>query len=621
MCREPIRFDDATELATHVAAQVGPSVVLALPLGLGKGVLAANALFDRAASDPALDLRIFTALTLDKPRPPGGLERRFIGPVVERLFGGYPDLAYVAALRSGRMPANIEVNEFFFMAGRWLGNPLAQQSYIPANYTHALGYILDRGVNVIAQLVSPGTGAAEGRYSLSCNPDLTLDLLQARREGRADFVLVGEVNPELPYMTGECEVEAGEFDFLLDSARTRYPLYAPPKLPLSAADHAMGLHIARLVPDGGTLQIGIGSIGDAVSQGLILRHRENASFHEFSGRLAGPRAAPACHDDPFEAGLYGLSEMFVDSFLPLADAGILTREVDGAVLDAAFFLGPNAFYRRLREMSDAERSRFRMRSVAFVNELHGDEAAKRQARTGARFVNNAMMATAQGAIVSDGLEDGRVVSGVGGQYNFVAQGFALDGARSVIALNATRRDGARVVSNIRWSYGHETIPRHLRDIVVTEYGIADLRGRTDAEAIAAMLAITDSRFQDDVLDKAKAAGKMPKDYRIPDAARANLPERISDALAPARARGLLSSFPFGTDFTATEQRLMPALQRLKTVAASPLAAARLALSGLGAAGAEDAESLARLGLDAPTGLQDRFYRALVLGALMVDRHI
>jgi hypothetical protein len=355
-----------------------------------------------------------------------------------------------------------------------------------------------------------------------------------------------------------------------------------------------------------------------VAQGLILRHRENAAFRDVAARLAGPQVAAACHDDPFDAGLYGLSEMFVDSFLPLVDAGILAREVDGAVLDAAFFLGPNAFYRRLREMSEAERGRFRMRSVAFVNQLYGDEPAKRQARVGARFVNNAMMATAQGAIVSDGLEDGRVVSGVGGQYNFVAQAFALDGARAVIALNATRREGARVVSNIRWSYGHVTIPRHLRDIVVTEYGVADLRGRTDGEAVAAMLAITDARFQDGLLAEAKAAGKIPKGYRIPDAARANLPERIEAALAPARARGLLPPFPFGTDFTATEQRLMPALQRLKAASASPLAAVRLGLAGVGTAGGDESDCLARLGLDAPAGLRDRLYRALVLGALRVE---
>ena len=88
-----------------------------------------------------------------------------------------------------------------------------------------------------------------------------------------------------------------------------------------------------------------------------------------------------------------------------------------------------------------------------------------------------MMATLLGGVVSDGLEDGRVVTGVGGQYNFVAQAFALEGARSILTLEATRKARGRTQSNVRWSYGHVTIPRHLRDVVVTEYGIADLRGK------------------------------------------------------------------------------------------------------------------------------------------------
>ncbi len=119
-------------------------------------------------------------------------------------------------------------------------------------------------------------------------------------------------------------------------------------------------------------------------------------------------------------------------------------------------------------------ARIQMMPVSFTNELYGDEAAKRRARVDARFVNNAMMATLMGAAISDGLEDGQVVSGVGGQYNFVAQAFALEGARSVLALEATRQAGARAQSNIRWNYGHETIPRHLRDVFVTEYGVADV---------------------------------------------------------------------------------------------------------------------------------------------------
>ena len=122
-------------------------------------------------------------------------------------------------------------------------------------------------------------------------------------------------------------------------------------------------------------------------------------------------------------------------------------------------------------------------------------------RSHARFVNTTMMLTTLGAAVSDGLADGRVVSGVGGQYNFVAMAHALPGARSVLCARSTRRKDGKLGSNIVTSYGHTTIPRHLRDIAITEYGIADLRGRTDAECVAAMIDIADSRFQDELLTR------------------------------------------------------------------------------------------------------------------------
>src|SRR4029450_11522258 len=124
---------------------------------------------------------------------------------------------------------------------------------------------------------------------------------------------------------------------------------------------------------------------------------------------------------PFEVGLHGLSEMFVEGFLDLMRAGILKREVDGTLLQAAFFLGSRAFYRTLREMPEAERAKLRMTAVSYVNELYGDEAAKRRARPKARFVNKAMMATLLGAVVSDGLEDGQVVCGVGRQSKVAAR--------------------------------------------------------------------------------------------------------------------------------------------------------------------------------------------------------
>src|SRR4030088_2020376 len=150
----PEQFDSAERLADAIIARVGKAIVLAMPLGLGKANHVANALFARAAADPSIHLRIFTALTLEKPRAKAGLEARFLRPFAERVFGGSPDLAYALALHAGKLPPNIEVDEFFFQAGTRLGVPASQQMYISANYTHALRYVLEGGVADVGQLVN-----------------------------------------------------------------------------------------------------------------------------------------------------------------------------------------------------------------------------------------------------------------------------------------------------------------------------------------------------------------------------------------------------------------------------------------------------------------------------------
>ena len=532
----PKMFSDPEAIAEDIIRDVGTDLTVALPLGLGKANHIANALYARAAADRAINLTFLSALTLEKPRPANLLERRFVAPVIDRLFGGYPDLAYAEALHANALPPNIRVIEFFFLAGRWLHVPFAQQHYISANYTHASSYLLARGLNVLAQLVAKRVVDGVARLSLSCNTDITLDILRARAEGRTSFKLVGQVNSELPFMPGAGDLPAEAFSAVLDSPQTDFPLFAPPSEPITDTKYAIGLHAAGLVRDGGTLQIGIGQVGDALAQGLIVRHRDNAQFRAIMKRLVpATDQVSAPETGSFEQGLHGVSEMLFEAFLGLIDAGILKREVDGVLLRGAFFIGPKSFYRALREMTSSQIARIQMMPISFTNELHGDEDAKRRARVDARFVNNAMMATLMGAVISDGLENGQVVSGVGGQYNFVAQAFALQGARSILTVEATRHAGAKAQSNIRFSYGHETIPRHLRDVIVSEYGVADLRGKSDAEVIAAMLRVADSRFQAELARQAKDAGKLPKGFEIPAAHRENFPERIASALKPARS--------------------------------------------------------------------------------------
>src|SRR3981189_2052577 len=309
----PKKFTGPEAIAEDIIHDVGTDLVVGLPLGLGKANHIVNALYARASADRAISLTFFSALTLEKPNPANLLERRFIAPVIDRLFGGYPDLAYADPLRAGALPPNIRVIEFFFLAGRWLHVPFAQQHYISANYTHASSYLLERGLNVVTQLVAKRVLDGVTRYSLSCNTDTTLEILRARAEGRASFKLVGQVNSELPFMPGAGDLPADEFSAVLDSLETDFPLFAPRAEPIGDTKYAIGLHAVGLVRDGGTLQIGIGQIGDALAQGLIVRHRDPAQFQGIMTRLS-PVPPPALETASFDKGLYGVSEMLTEAF-------------------------------------------------------------------------------------------------------------------------------------------------------------------------------------------------------------------------------------------------------------------------------------------------------------------
>jgi acyl-CoA hydrolase len=326
--------------------------------------------------------------------------------------------------------------------------------------------------------------------------------------------------------------------------------------------------------------------------------------------------------------------MFVNGLLVLADAGIVRRRVypdvptqqqanagtldetaqtDGISVHGGFFLGPRSFYERLRELPLSKRLEFNMTRISYINELYGQEELKRLQRLDARFINTAFTMTLLGAAVSDQLEDGRVLSGVGGQYNFVAQGHALEGARSVLLLRSWRESGGEVSSNIVWEYGHCTIPRHLRDIVVTEYGIADLRGKTDAAVIEALLNISDSRFQPGLIELAQNVGKLPKGFRIDPRFADNSPERLQaiQVLHP----NLFPEYPLGCDFTEVERDLLRALNWLK----SKFKLTEILELGKAALDAPEAsafpEHLERMQLTNPEGLKEDLFQRLLLTGL------
>jgi acyl-CoA hydrolase len=721
MANAPRTVTDPEAVVDATLQRVGRRVVLGTPLGLGKANHLVDAFYRRAQQHPDLELVIYTALTLAPPEPRSDLERRLVGPMNERLFGGYPTPAYVTDRRRNALPSNVRVHEFYFQPGVFLDRAQAQRQYVASNYTHVVRDLVDAGLNVLAQLVTRETRDGEDLVSLSCNPDLTLDLLpalDARRDAGEPVMLLGEVNDELPFMGGDAALPAATFDFLLDAPERRFPLFGPPNLPVDDADYAIALHASTLIRDGGTLQLGIGSLGDAIAWLLLLRHRRNDDYRSLVRALeTEPRFGTVVHGwgglAPFSKGLFAASEMLVSGFLELYRAGILARRVyahpevqrlveggslapepsletlrrlraagviprwldrravetlhrlgvlrpgvtwdddlvvlpdgrrlvpdledeeltralgeDGLgrelvshVAHACFFLGPRSFYRDLRELPPEERDAFLMTRISWVNQLYGDEALKRAQRKDARFVNTTMKMTLLGAAASDGLEDGQIVSGVGGQYNFVAMAQELEDGRSVLLLRSTRESGGDAVSNLVWSYGYCTIPKHLRDLVITEYGIADVRGRSDEEVVQALLPLADARFQDSLRKEAVAADKLSADWRPPAWAAGNTPARLAERLAPFRADDRLPSFPFGTDLSEEELVLGRALKTLKR----QLDQKRLGLDDL-----EDLKAaiapppaarpyLERMGLAEPQGAKEHLLqRAVVYALALID---
>jgi acyl-CoA hydrolase len=572
----------------EVLARLPAHIHMGLPLGLGKPNRFVNALYARIKQLPERRLTIYTALSLGRPPLGDGLQKRFLEPFVERVFGDYPELDYLTDLRHDSLPANIRIEQFFMQPGSMLHSATAQQDYVSSNYSHAARDINANGLNLVAQLV------AQDRYrpdhlSLSCNPDITLDLLPMiakRRAAGETILMLAQVHADLPCMPGHSEIASDQFDLLIDEAE-RSTLFSTPNMPVSFQDHFIGIHASTLVRDGGTLQIGIGAMGDALTAALLARQADNAGYRALLADLdMAPWQALIDREGglaPFASGLYGCSEMFVNGLLALVDAGIVRRRVypdlerqaqanagtldeaeqkDGVMVHGGFFVGPQSFYQRLRQLPDSSLQQIDMTAISFINELYGDEALKRLQRRDARFINSVFTVTLLGAAVSDQLEDGRVISGVGGQYNFVVQGHALHDARSILILRSWRESGGDVSSNILWEYGHCTIPRHLRDIVVTEYGIADLRGKTDAQVIEALLTVSDSRFQQDLIEQAQIAGKLPKDFRLHPRFTDNTPQRLQ--AVQSRHQRLFPEYPLGCDFSGEERDLLRALNWLKS---------------------------------------------------------
>jgi acyl-CoA hydrolase len=728
-------LDSVEQCVEKAIAAVGKNLVVAAPLGLGKPVQLINAFYDRAAADPTLSLHIVTALCLERPQPGSHIEANLAGPIMERLFGDYEELVFMQPQRDGSLPANIQLTELYFKAGSMKNLPSAQQNYISSNYTHIARDMYAFGVNVMVQQVAARETADGLELSLSSNPDVALEIIDmvqqvaARKtadglelslsshpditqeiidkadENERPFVMLAQIHDDMPFMELDAQVPPEVFDYVVRNPQYNKTLFAVPNAAVPIQDYATALHASTLVADGGTLQIGIGALGDAVAHACIVRQQHNAEYRQIIAGLTHQETSVAEDAGLFEQGLYVSTEMFVNGMMHLIEQGIVKRKVydqlalqlginngaissriderlydygrvqgliparldqaaleelqywgivpanvsidgdklsvdgnsvandldsaatrhaliqdgerelqHGRILHGGFFLGPSDFYQKLRDLDAQGQDQICMTGVRRTNQLLLDYHLYCAQRQKARFINTGMMVSLNGSVASDALEDGTVISGVGGQYNFVAMAQDLPGAHSILCIRSTRGHGKLLQSNIVPYYGYTTIPKHLRDVVVTEYGVADLRGQSDSEIIKRLINIADSRFQDKLLEFAKNHGKVERDYRIPFEARDNTPERIQRVLAPYQASGLLPPYPFGTDLTSQEIALGASLRKIKALSEEPAHFLTTAFKALLHKGNEEAAKpfLERIHLEHPETTQDFLIQQLLL---------
>jgi len=696
-------YDQVEEAVEEILRQLDHNIVLACPLGAGKPNHLINSIYQKAKNNSKINLTICTALTLQRPVGKSDLEKRFIKSFDERIFGDYPDLDY--EFERNQLPSNIKVIEFYFPPGKLLFNLDAQRNYLSSNYTHVCRDLVDRGVNLIVQMVAK----EKSKVSLSCNADLTTDLAMALRNNDQEVLLVGQVNENLPFMYGDAILDESEFDILIDQEDHHYKIFAPPKSSIPDDDYMIGLYASSLVKDDGELQVGIGSLGDAVIYGLNLRHMENDQYKKLLKSFPQYKNSESIIKklgelNVFHEGLFGATEMMVDGFMELYKSGILKKKVydnialqrlinedllnpenitpelidhlierkviknditeddfnllkfwgifkndlrylqgsiysgdfevdstwsrnrqlmidhclgkeliNGNLMHAGFFLGPSNFYQWLKDLPVQERKLFAMKSVLKVNQLYGHEVIDRLHRKNARFINTCMMTTLSGGHVSDGLDSGQIISGVGGQFNFVAMAQELPDGHSVITMRSTRMSKGKKVSNLVYNYGHITVPRHMRDVLVTEYGIAYLRGKTDEEIIIELLKVCDSDFQEELLNKAKKSGKISLSYELPASFKSNTPQSYKNILLEHKKSGLFPKFPFGTDLTDDEIQLGGALKNLKKLMSKNLLSKFLVFLQLPliTPNSKQLEILSLMDLDNPKNFKDKFYQKLI----------
>jgi len=289
-----------------------------------------------------------------------------------------------------------------------------------------------------------------------CSYGLSVDYTQAAAESAK--VVIAQMNTKLPRTAGS-KIHLDDLTWIVEHDS---PIVELPPPHLGDVERRIGEHIATLVPDGATLQMGIGAIPDAAV--LSLRDKRDLGIH---------------------------SEMFSDGVVALAEAGVITNQkktINRGKFVATFLMGTSKLYQFVHNNPDVE-----MYPVDYVNDpcvigQHDNMIS----------INSALQVDLTGQVNAEMIGNVQF-SGIGGQVDFVRGASRSAGGKSIIALLSTAAKG-KVSRICRQFDAGVAISTSRNDVhyVVTEFGVADLRGKTLQQRAAALIAIAHPNFRDEL---------------------------------------------------------------------------------------------------------------------------
>jgi 4-hydroxybutyrate CoA-transferase len=281
---------------------------------------------------------------------------------------------------------------------------------------------------------------------------------------RAAKTVVVQLNRAVPKTLGDSFIHVDDIDLAVECDVPPYEVHLPA---IGEVERRIGGFVAELIPDGATLQLGIGAIPAATGGFLLDKH---------------------------DLGVH--TEMFTDTVVDLVEAGVINgsrKERNRGKIVAAFLMGTKRAYDFVDDNPMIE-----MRPVDFTNDTSVIRSFSRMVA-----INSAVEVDLTGQIVADSIGH-RMYSGVGGQMDFIRGASLAEEGRAIIALPASAQSGARsrIVASLQEGAGVVTTRAHARTIV-TEFGIAELWGRSLRERAKALIAIADPAFRDELEHEAR----------------------------------------------------------------------------------------------------------------------